>query len=206
MRLEGIGDANTGRGQRTLTRRRREANAFGIVARPRRTGRGIHWGPDVSLGHTAASILRDCRAGSIVMIAGHMMALTGKEPRPNAAARTGSARRRAADLVGTLPHQVVTSIETVHSCARRGAMAKVGKRGAWAAAADASVRAGVGIDNAVTGIFTCTRLGSIVMIAVRMTELTGIEPRPHAAARARRPRRLAASLGGVVPRQGVTVV
>jgi hypothetical protein len=42
MRLEGIGDANTGRGQRTLTRKRREANAFGTLTRPRRTGRGVH--------------------------------------------------------------------------------------------------------------------------------------------------------------------
>jgi hypothetical protein len=43
------------------------------------------------------------------------------------------------------------------------------------------------------------------MIAARMTELTGIESRPHAAARANRPRRPTPILGGVVPRQGFTV-
>jgi hypothetical protein len=43
------------------------------------------------------------------------------------------------------------------------------------------------------------------MIAARMTGLTGIESRPHAAARATSPRRPTSILGGVVPRQGFIV-
>jgi hypothetical protein len=88
------------------------------------------------------------------MIAGHMMALTGKEPRPNAAARTGGARRRAADQVGTLPPLVVTSIETVHGRALCGTMATSGKRGARVRPANGRMHAGVGTDHAAAGIFT----------------------------------------------------
>jgi hypothetical protein len=40
MRLEGIGDINTGRGQPTLPRNRREATAIGRLIRLRGTGRG----------------------------------------------------------------------------------------------------------------------------------------------------------------------
>jgi hypothetical protein len=85
-----------------------------------------------------------------------MMALTGKKPRPNAAARTGGARRRAADQAGTLPHLVVTSIETVHGRALCGAMATSGQRGARVGSANGRLHAGVGIDNAAAGISTCT--------------------------------------------------
>ncbi len=140
-RPEGIGDVNTSRGRRELTRGWREANAFDTIARARRTGRGNCRGPDASLGRGAASVLWDHRPGGIVMIAGHIMALTGAKPRPNRVARAGSTCWRAADLVGALPHQGITSIETVLLCTRRVAMAVAGTRGAWAAVADASMRA-----------------------------------------------------------------
>ncbi len=42
-------------------------------------------------------------AGIIVMITGHSLALSGKKPRPHAAAKAGGTRRRAATLAGDTP-------------------------------------------------------------------------------------------------------